>query len=85
MKNLKNKAYRTWAGAFGGGGGAGSDIKVKVSANDTTTDYLSAKLVCTDGSATLTIINPGANEQYDLSVPAGGASVNYLYSISATF
>lgn len=69
MINLYKTRFHTWtAGGGGGGGGPTMDIKVKVSAGDTTTDYLSNKLVSTDGTATFTILNVGANEQYDVSV-----------------
>ena len=69
MVNIHKTRFRTWtSGGGGSGGGGGMDIKVKVSATDTTTDYLSNKLVSTDGTATFTILNPAANEQYDISV-----------------
>jgi hypothetical protein len=68
MVNIYKTRFHTWTSGGGGGGGTGMDIKVKVSANDTTTDYLSNKLVSTDGTATFTILNPAANEQYDISV-----------------
>ena len=58
-------------GEFDPRGGAGSnDEQVKVSANDTTTGYLSAKLTEGDG-ITLTEQNDGGNET--LQVSAGRA------------
>lgn len=46
---------------------AGADIKAKVSATDTTSDYLQNKLISSDDSITITRINPGDVEQLDLS------------------
>lgn len=60
------KAYT--GGGGGGGGGGGLDIKVKVSAADTTTDYLSSKIGSQDGTVTFTILNPAGNEYYDVSI-----------------
>jgi len=45
------------------------DIKAKVSAADTTTDYLNSKIAVA-GGLTKTILNPGANEQLQISAPA---------------
>lgn len=55
-------------GGVGAGGGGALDIKVKVSAGDTVTDYLAQKLSSADGSVTFAILNPAANEQYDVSI-----------------
>jgi hypothetical protein len=41
---------------------------VKVSADDTTPDYLDAKIISTDGSVVITPLNDGADEDLDLSV-----------------
>ena len=71
MKNNNAFARRllVWTGGgSGGGGGGGVDIKVKVSAADTTTDYLSSKLSSSDGTVTFTILNPGGDEEYDVSI-----------------
>ena len=78
MINLHKTRFHSWtAGGSGGGGGGGMDIKVKVSASDTTTGFLSEKLVNTDGTATFTILNAGGNEQYDISV-GGVISITVL-------
>ena len=53
-------------------GNAGEDIKVKVTGADTTSGFLIDKLTSLDNSVTFTIINPGGNEQLDLSVVGGG-------------
>jgi len=57
--------------------GASTDEKVKASSADTTTGYLTNK-IASGTNVTKTIINPGANEQVQLSVasaaPSGGAS-----------
>ncbi len=47
--------------------GPGLDIKAKVTANDTTTDYLNSKVAVTGGNISKVVINPGANEQLQLS------------------
>ena len=53
---------------------AGSDGKVKVSATDTTTNYLSTALV--PGSALIsTILNPGADEYLSLDVAVDGSTI----------
>lgn len=44
------------------------DVKAKVSTNDTTTDFLNAKISAGAGIAT-TILNPGANERLEISAP----------------
>ena len=49
------------------GGGNGADEKVKVSANDTTADYLLAKLAAGTGIA-ITEINDGGNEDAQIAV-----------------
>jgi hypothetical protein len=48
-----------------------TDELAAVTAFDTTPGYLSDKVVSTDGSVTLTVLNPGADEQLDLSVTGG--------------
>jgi hypothetical protein len=62
------------AGGSGGGGagGAGTDDKVRVSAADTTNDYLNNKATAVNG-ITPEILNPGANEQ--LRYKLGGAMI----------
>lgn len=72
------KAQRAWKTAGGSGGGPSQDKLVKVSNNDTVANYLSNKLVSTDMSATFTILNAGANEQYDISVTGGGGGGGYF-------
>ena len=52
--------------------GAALDVKVKVTSSDTTAGFLFDKIVSTDNSVTFTVLNPGANEQLDLSVSGGG-------------
>lgn len=50
----------------------GPDVKAKVSAADTTTNYLDSKIVVS-GAITKSILNPGANETLQLTVAAGTA------------
>ncbi len=52
-------------------GGAGSDGKVKVDGADTTADYLVPKIAPGAGIA-LTILNPGGNEQLQISATGSG-------------
>jgi hypothetical protein len=59
-------------------GGASFDEKVKVSANDTTTDYLGAKVVAGTG-VTVTEKDDGANETLEVAVtPGGGGGIAHL-------
>jgi hypothetical protein len=59
-------------------GGASFDEKVKVSANDTTTDYLGAKVVAGTG-VTITEKDDGANETLEVAVtPGGGGGIAHL-------
>lgn len=53
------------------GAGIGIDEKVKVSSGDTTPGFLDAKLVA-GSNITLTKLNVGANEQYEISSTGGG-------------
>jgi hypothetical protein len=57
-------------------GGTSLDIKAKVSAADTTTDYLDSKIVVGAG-LTKTILNPGANEQIQLVNTGSGPGDKY--------
>jgi hypothetical protein len=50
--------------------GGASDEFVKISAADTTAGYLNDKLIITSGKLTKTIVNPGANEDLQLSIGA---------------
>jgi hypothetical protein len=52
----------------------GSDEKVKISANDTTTNFLENKLVA-GANVTLNVLNEGANETIEIVSSGGGASV----------
>jgi len=55
---------------FGAAGGSGSATdKVKISAADTLANYLQSKLAA-GSNITLTKLNPGANEQLEISAPA---------------
>jgi len=65
------------AGGIGGGGasgGGGTDDKVRISATDTTNDYLGAKIVAGD-NITLTTLNPGANETIEVSSAASAENI----------
>lgn len=55
--------------AAGAIGGSGTDEHVKVTTNDTTEDFLSAKAAVGTG-LTLTVLNPAANEQLEWSIDA---------------
>lgn len=46
----------------------GDTYRVRVSADDTTPDYLDAKIISTDGSVVINPLNDGADEDLDLSV-----------------
>jgi hypothetical protein len=48
-------------------GGSGTDIKVKISSNDTTADFLENKLVGETNKITLSVLNEGGNEQIQIS------------------
>lgn len=52
-------------------GGSGADEKAKVSANDTTTDFLEQKIVA-GSNVNITVLNEGANEQLEISSTASG-------------
>jgi len=54
------------AGGGGGGEPAGTDDKIRISAADTTNDYLNPKISSSDNSITKAIVNPGGNEVLDL-------------------
>lgn len=63
------------------GGGPSTDEFVKATVNDTTAAYLLNKLISTDGSISLTVDNPGGDENVDLKVVGGVGAVyeNTLY------
>jgi len=46
----------------------GDTYRVRVSADDTTPDYLEAKVTSADGSVVISVVNDGADEDLDLSV-----------------
>ncbi|MCC6603102.1 MAG: hypothetical protein IT327_07825 [Anaerolineae bacterium] len=46
----------------------GDTYRVRVSVDDTTPDYLDAKIISTDASVVITVLNDGADEDLDLSV-----------------
>lgn len=50
---------------------SGADEKVKVTAADTTAGYLNQKIVA-GSNVIVTVINPGANEQYEIASTGGG-------------
>jgi hypothetical protein len=60
--------------------GAATDIMVKVSGNDTTTDFLLPKLSAGVGIA-LTELNDGGNEQVEISAP--GSTTDELVGVTA--
>lgn len=64
--------------------GSGPDEKVKISYNDTTSDFLTTKLVGTPGKIILTEINDGGNEQLQIdigAVSAGGGNIISRYAV----
>jgi hypothetical protein len=63
----------------GGGGGGGADEKAKVTSADTTTNYLDSKIVA-GSNITKTILNPGGNEQ--LQISAAGAAADEKAKVS---
>jgi hypothetical protein len=65
----------TSGGASGGGGGAVTDELVKVSSDDTTSGYLSAKLVSGAG-ITLSTLNPAGSETLEVAT-IGEAYVSF--------
>lgn len=54
-----------------------ADGRVKVSATDTTADYAGTKIVAGD-NITITILNPGGNEQIEISATGGGSAGEVL-------
>ena len=64
------------------GGGAGSDIKVKISSNDTTTDYLENKLIGETNKITLTVLNEGGNEQIQITKGKDIADKNFTVAMA---
>lgn len=59
-----------------GTGGSGADELVKVTAADTTADYLASKIAA-GSNVSLSTLNPGANEQLEISASlAGGSAAN---------
>jgi len=65
------------------GGGSSEDIKVKMSAADTTADYLSQKIYPAfgDNFVQFDYVNPGGNESYSV---AAGAQFSLIYNNYAT-
>lgn len=60
------------------GGGSGVDEKVKVSSNDTTTNYLEQKITA-GTNVTITVLNEGTNEQIRISASGiGGGGAAYF-------
>jgi|GEM_PF-2061502 len=57
--------------------GVTSDNKVRISATDTTNDYLNGKIPST-ATITTAILNPGADEQIELSVDESGLTLDNL-------
>jgi len=55
-----------------GGGGGGSDEQVKVTAADTTANYLDPKVAVVAGELTKAVLSPGGNEQLELGLPSVG-------------
>jgi len=49
-------------------GGSGLDEKVKISANDTTEDYLENKVVGASGKISLSTLNDGSNEDLEIDI-----------------
>jgi hypothetical protein len=79
---ISEDAFYYWNGSAwikeifgGGGGGGGTDVNVKIDINDTTTDFLAAKLSI-DSNGALTIVNPGGNERLAISIKATTALWN---------
>ena len=64
---LQSDAYFAGQGIDPGTGGGGGGSTVKVDGADTTAGFLASKLVV-DASLSLTILNPGANEQIRLGL-----------------
>ena len=62
---------------------SGTDELVKISATDTTASYLGSKLVAGSG-VTLTTLNPGANEQIQISSTGGGSGTDITQTITQT-
>jgi hypothetical protein len=72
LEQLTDRRTKLAQGAGGGGasGGAGTDDKVRISSNDTVNSYLIDKVVAGSG-VTLATLNPGGNEQLEISASAG--------------
>lgn len=66
LTDLRTK-LPTSLGGGGASGGGGTDDKVRVSAADTTNDYLNSKIITT-GGISKRIASPGANESIELNV-----------------
>lgn len=64
-------------GTGGSGGGSSTDERVKVSANDTTSDFLLSKVVA-GANVTITEQNDGGNESIVIAASAGTALNNVL-------
>lgn len=54
--------------------GSGNDVLAKVSSDDTTANYLESKVVA-GNNVTITVLNPGGNEQLRISSTASGSGI----------
>ena len=59
--------------------GAATDVRVKVTAADTTTDYLFNKIAA-GSNISLNVLNPGTNEQLEISAVGGSGSLTGTYT-----
>jgi len=76
---LQGREAGVWQDLSGGGGG--TDEFVKVTGADTTTGFLNDKVAAGTG-VTKTTLNPGANEQLELSVNASAVDHNSLSNLA---
>lgn len=69
-------------GVAGGSGGEGTttDDKLRISAADLINDYLNPKVTVT-APLVKTIVNPGANEQLNLSIDSGSAKLLFVLNV----
>jgi uncharacterized protein YndB with AHSA1/START domain len=79
-QGVNGSAYITW-GDLIASITAGNDELVKISANDTTSDYLISKIVAGSANITVTEVNDGGNETLEIDVVGGGT--DELAKISA--
>jgi len=61
-----------------GGGGGGTDEKIKISADDIAAGYLEDKIVSASASLLLATLDPGGNEQLELTIDASAIDHNAL-------